>query len=195
MYKRQAKYVDTDFARKNYARFVEEMRKGPNTRGCIYGTIHRQSTELLMELLEEAGLCAMVGKVNMDRHSPAFPAPAGTVLLFAPCVRRSESVRVLSRRQVKIGFLVSALPYVLDISVTISGVSLLERLQAGDREQAENAADKLSRLCLSLIHILPSASPARTPRSPLTARFISVFASLTPSREPCWPTMPTRSWA
>lgn len=46
------------------------MRKGPNTRGCIFGTIHRQSTEVLMELLEEAGLCAMVGKVNMDRHSP-----------------------------------------------------------------------------------------------------------------------------
>ena len=66
----EAKYVDTDFARKNYARFVEEMRKGPNTRGCIFGTIHRQSTEVLMELLEEAGLCAMVGKVNMDRHSP-----------------------------------------------------------------------------------------------------------------------------
>ena len=67
----EAKYVDTDFARKNYARFVEEMRKGPNTRGCIFGTIHRQSTEVLMELLEEAGLCAMVGKVNMDRHSPS----------------------------------------------------------------------------------------------------------------------------
>ena len=66
----EAKYVDTDFARKNYARFVEEMRKGPNTRGCIFGTIHRQSTEVLMELLEESGLCAMVGKVNMDRHSP-----------------------------------------------------------------------------------------------------------------------------
>lgn len=50
-----------------------------------------------------------------------------------------------------LGFLVSALPYVLDISVTISGVSLLERLQAGDREQAENAADKLSRLCCAAL--------------------------------------------
>lgn len=66
----EAKYANQDHARKNYARFVEEMRKGPNTRGCIFGTIHRESTEILMELLEEAGLAAMVGKVNMDRNSP-----------------------------------------------------------------------------------------------------------------------------
>ncbi|MBM6830441.1 amidohydrolase family protein [Anaerotignum lactatifermentans] len=66
----EALYQDTAHARKNYARFVEEMRKGPNTRGCIFGTIHRESTEILMELLEESGLAAMVGKVNMDRHSP-----------------------------------------------------------------------------------------------------------------------------
>lgn len=66
----EAKYADPDHARKNYMRFVEEMRKGPNTRGCIFGTIHRESTEILMELLEESGLAAMVGKVNMDRNSP-----------------------------------------------------------------------------------------------------------------------------
>lgn len=66
----EAKYADQEHARKNYTRFVEEMRKGPNTRGCIFGTIHRESTEILMELMEEAGLAAMVGKVNMDRNSP-----------------------------------------------------------------------------------------------------------------------------
>lgn len=68
----EAKYADIAYAKENYTRFVEEMKKGPNTRACVFGTIHRKSTEVLMELLENAGLCAMVGKVNMDRNSPDY---------------------------------------------------------------------------------------------------------------------------
>lgn len=88
----EAKYADPDHARKNYARFVEEMRKGPNTRGCIFGTIHRASTEILMELLEEAGLAAMVGKVNMDRHSPDI-LREGTEESAEETIRWIEEVR------------------------------------------------------------------------------------------------------
>lgn len=66
----EAKYIDQEYAKKNYIQFVKEMRKGPNTRGCIFGTIHRESTEILMELLAKAGLGAFVGKVNMNRNSP-----------------------------------------------------------------------------------------------------------------------------
>lgn len=68
----EAKYKDTVYAKQNYVNFVEEMKKGPNTRACVFGTIHGASTEILMELLENAGLCAMVGKVNMDRNSPDY---------------------------------------------------------------------------------------------------------------------------
>ena len=35
-------------------------------------TIHKDSTLVLMELLQKAGLPAYVGKVNMDRNSPEF---------------------------------------------------------------------------------------------------------------------------
>ena len=35
----------------------------------MFGTLHRQSTEILMDLLEEKGIAAYVGKVNMDRNS------------------------------------------------------------------------------------------------------------------------------
>lgn len=48
------------------------MRQGATTRACIFATIHRESTLLLMDLLEESGLSAMVGKVNMDRNSPEY---------------------------------------------------------------------------------------------------------------------------
>jgi len=73
----ESRYADLDYARTAYRRFVEDMRRGPNTRACIFGTIHTQATLLLMDLLEESGLCTMVGKVNMDRNSPDNLREAG----------------------------------------------------------------------------------------------------------------------
>ena len=65
----EAKYRDLEYARAAYTRFVEDVRRGPNTRLCVFATLHTPATLLLMELLEEAGLSAMVGRVNMDRNS------------------------------------------------------------------------------------------------------------------------------
>ena len=66
----EARYADLDYARKAYTRFVEDMKHGPNTRACVFATLHGPATLLLMDLLEASGLVAMVGKVNMDRNSP-----------------------------------------------------------------------------------------------------------------------------
>ena len=44
------------------------MKKSPNTRACIFGTLHVPATEILMEQLDKTGIKAMVGKVNMDRN-------------------------------------------------------------------------------------------------------------------------------
>lgn len=68
----ESKYRDLEYAEKAYKIFVENLRQGATTRACIFATIHRQSTLLLMDLLEEAGLSVMVGKVNMDRNSPEY---------------------------------------------------------------------------------------------------------------------------
>ena len=38
----------------------------------MFATIHNEATLLLMDRLEEAGIAAMVGKVNMDRNSPDY---------------------------------------------------------------------------------------------------------------------------
>ncbi len=67
----EAKYKDMDYADKAYDYFVEDLRQGAVTRACIFATIHNEATILLMDKLEAAGLCTMVGKVNMDRNSPA----------------------------------------------------------------------------------------------------------------------------
>ncbi|GHV47357.1 guanine deaminase [Spirochaetia bacterium] len=65
----ESRYSDLGYARKAYTRLVEDLKKTSTTRLCFFATIHRPATELLMELLDEAGFAAYVGKVNMDRNS------------------------------------------------------------------------------------------------------------------------------
>ena len=64
----EARYEDTEFAKEAYSVFAEDMKKSPNTRACIFGTLHVPATEILMDQLDKTGIKAMVGKVNMDRN-------------------------------------------------------------------------------------------------------------------------------
>lgn len=65
----ELKYQDVAYARRAYEIFVEDLRRSATTRACMFATVHREATEVLMDLLEESGLMTMVGKVNMDRNS------------------------------------------------------------------------------------------------------------------------------
>ena len=64
----ESKYRDPEYARKAYDIFVKNLTHGATTRACVFATIHNEATLLLMDRLEEAGIAAMVGKVNMDRN-------------------------------------------------------------------------------------------------------------------------------
>ena len=66
----EAKYKNLDYAEKAYEIFVQDLKESATTRACIFGTIHTDATLLLMSKLEQAGIKAYVGKVNMDRNSP-----------------------------------------------------------------------------------------------------------------------------
>lgn len=66
----EGKYKDLAYAEKAYGIFTENMKKSATTRACVFATLHNEATLLLMDKLEQAGLSAMVGKVNMDRNSP-----------------------------------------------------------------------------------------------------------------------------
>lgn len=68
----EAKYRDTEYAKKAYSIFADNMKRSATTRACIFATLHREATEVLMDLMEESGLKTMIGKVNMDRNSPDF---------------------------------------------------------------------------------------------------------------------------
>lgn len=63
------KFKDTEFAKKAYEEFIKEMKKQGTTRACIFATLHKDSTKVLIELLRKSGMGAFVGKVNMDRNS------------------------------------------------------------------------------------------------------------------------------
>jgi guanine deaminase len=66
----ETKYRDMDYARRAYSAFVDDMKRGPNTRAVIFATRHVPATILLMDMLEATGLVTIVGKINMDRNSP-----------------------------------------------------------------------------------------------------------------------------
>ena len=66
----ESKFTDLEYAKRAYSIFVNDLVKSTTTRACIFGTLHKEATLLLMELLEDTGMKAYVGKVNMDRNSP-----------------------------------------------------------------------------------------------------------------------------
>lgn len=68
----EAKFIDLNYADKAYDIFVEDLKNSFTTRACIFGTLHKEATLLLMDKLEKSGLAAAVGKVNMDRNSPEY---------------------------------------------------------------------------------------------------------------------------
>ena len=68
----EAKYADPEFARQVYKAFVDDMIAHGTMHAVVFGTIHREATGLLLSDMEQHGLEAFVGKVNMDMQSPSF---------------------------------------------------------------------------------------------------------------------------
>lgn len=66
----ESRYADLAYAEKAYRIFTDELVRSATTRAVIFATVHTPATLLLMDLLEQAGLGAYVGKVNMDRNAP-----------------------------------------------------------------------------------------------------------------------------
>ena len=71
-FKEEGKYKNLEYAKKQYSKFVDDVKNSATTRLSIFATLHKDATIMLMDLLEDAGVKAYVGKVNMDRNSPEF---------------------------------------------------------------------------------------------------------------------------
>lgn len=66
----ESKYADKAYAARMYQRFVRDLWRMGTMRSCIFATIHTESTRLLMQLIKDAGMGALVGKVDMNQNSP-----------------------------------------------------------------------------------------------------------------------------
>lgn len=66
----EAKFADIHYAERMYRRFLHTQWLFGTMRSVVFGTIHTESTRLLMNLYQEAGMGALVGKVAMNRHCP-----------------------------------------------------------------------------------------------------------------------------
>ena len=64
----ESRFSDTDYARKVYSSLARELIANGTTRVCMFSSLHTDSTLILMEELEKAGVTGFVGKVNMDRN-------------------------------------------------------------------------------------------------------------------------------
>ena len=66
----EKKYADTAYAEPMYRRFIHDLWRFGTMRSSVFATIHTESTRLLMNLFQEAGMGALVGKVGMNRNCP-----------------------------------------------------------------------------------------------------------------------------
>jgi guanine deaminase len=66
----ESKYADVAYAERMYRRFIHTQWLFGTMRSVVFGTVHTDSTRVLMKLYQEAGMGAMVGKVAMNRNCP-----------------------------------------------------------------------------------------------------------------------------
>ncbi len=64
----ESRYRDLEYARTAYQRFAKDLKMSATTRAVIFGTVHGEATESLMDALESTGLRTFVGKVSMDQN-------------------------------------------------------------------------------------------------------------------------------
>jgi len=65
----EMRFSDTEYAREIYRLLARDLIERGITRVCMFSSLHRPATLILMEELEKAGVTGFVGKVNMDRNA------------------------------------------------------------------------------------------------------------------------------
>ena len=66
----ELKFADTAYAKRIYSRFVHDLWRFGTMRSVCFASVHLDSTRLLIQLLQKAGMGGRVGKVNMNRDCP-----------------------------------------------------------------------------------------------------------------------------
>jgi cytosine/adenosine deaminase-related metal-dependent hydrolase len=76
----ESAFSDLKHAHKVYSQLIAQLLRQGTTSAVMYATIHLEATKLLVDLCQEAGIRAIVGKVNMDQNSPSYYIDESTEL-------------------------------------------------------------------------------------------------------------------
>jgi len=68
----EKRFESTEVAREASARFFTDLKANGTTTACVYGTVHKDSTDVAFEEARRSGLRIFMGKVMMDQNSPEF---------------------------------------------------------------------------------------------------------------------------
>ena len=68
----ESHFAEEEYAEPIYEAYVSDMIRHGTFHASIFTTIHHSSADILYKKLEEKGLWALVGKVNMDFQSPSY---------------------------------------------------------------------------------------------------------------------------
>ncbi len=68
----ESRYGDLVHAEERYKRAIKDVIRQGTTRVVFFASTYQNSTQKLVDWMEEAGLCGMVGKVNMDQNCPDY---------------------------------------------------------------------------------------------------------------------------
>lgn len=68
----EARFQDAEYARVYYRAFAQALRKNGTARAVVFSTIHGDTTDILMDIMEEERVGGFAGKINMDTLCPDF---------------------------------------------------------------------------------------------------------------------------
>ncbi|KAF9425012.1 hypothetical protein BGZ94_007927 [Podila epigama] len=69
---RESKFQNAAYARQLYTKSVARSLRNGTTSACWFATIHLEACKELVNIIQEQGQRAYVGKVNMNQNSPDF---------------------------------------------------------------------------------------------------------------------------
>lgn len=68
----ESRFSDIEFARRAYKKAIKRHMKSGTTFASYFATLHNDASKVLVEVINEVGQRAFVGKVSMDRNCPDF---------------------------------------------------------------------------------------------------------------------------
>lgn len=68
-YPEEQKFGNLEYAKKVFKFLIRDLYDFGTLRSCIFSSLHKDATILLMKMMDDRGLSAYIGKTNMDRNS------------------------------------------------------------------------------------------------------------------------------